>query len=167
MIKKRNEVFVVNGPNLNLLGVREPEIYGMQTLQQIIDKLLTLSKQKNVKLTHLQSNHEGVLIDFLNQKYIDYLNNPEKKIAFIINLAAYSHTSIALLDALQMFFKKQIPIIEVHLSDISTRESFRQSSFTSNIASEVITGLGAIGYEKALCKIFDIFDSHYESSFCS
>lgn len=159
----KSQVCVINGPNLNLLGVREPEIYGKTTLQDIIDKLLTLSKLKQNELIHFQSNHEGALIDFLNEEYLRFIKNPEFPTAFIVNLAAYSHTSIALLDALILFANKNVPIFEVHLTNIFKREHFRHHSFVSNIASEVIIGLGASGYEIALHKIFDFFESTHRN----
>jgi len=160
MTDKTKIIYVINGPNLNMLGMREPKLYGSETLPEINDKLLTLSKDKQITFCHIQSNHEGILIDFLHDKYTQYISNQNQLIGLIVNLAAYSHTSIALFDTLLLFKQKDIPIYEVHLTDISARETFRQNSFVSNIASEVIMGLGAAGYEKALFKIFSFFDDN-------
>ncbi len=134
-------ILVLNGPNLNLLGTREPESYGSTTLAQINERMLALSTELGDDLTFFQSNHEGELIDTIH----DALDN---KIDFIIiNPAAFTHTSIALRDAL---LAVKIPFIEVHLSNIYQRESFRHHSYFSDIADGVICGFGAHGYEMAL-----------------
>ncbi len=134
-------ILVLNGPNLNLLGTREPESYGSTTLAQINERMLALSTELGDDLTFFQSNHEGELIDAIH----DALDN---KIDFIIiNPAAFTHTSIALRDAL---LAVQIPFIEVHLSNIYQREPFRHKSYFSDIAEGVICGFGAHGYEMAL-----------------
>lgn len=159
MTKFHKRVCVINGPNLNLLGLREPSLYGNTPLSEIIDKLLTLAATNQTELVHFQSNHEGALIDFINAQYVEFLQNPHTSLAFIVNFAAYSHTSIALLDALAMFPEKTVPIFEVHISNIFERESFRRHSFVSKIARETIVGLGANGYEMALLKILDVFKS--------
>ncbi len=134
-------ILVLNGPNLNLLGTREPESYGDTTLAQINERMLALSTELGDDLTFFQSNHEGELIDNIH----DALDN---KIDFIIiNPAALTHTSIALRDAL---LAVQIPFIEVHLSNIYQREPFRHKSYFSDIADGVICGFGAHSYEMAL-----------------
>lgn len=134
-------ILVLNGPNLNLLGQREPEQYGSTTLEQIHERMLALSSELGNDLTFFQSNHEGDLIDAVH----DALAN---KIDFIIiNPAAFTHTSIAIRDAL---LAVDIPFIEVHLSNVYQRESFRQQSYFSDIAAGVICGFGAHGYEMAL-----------------
>lgn len=162
----KSRICVVNGPNLNLLGIREPEIYGITTLSEIVQKLLTVAQEKNAELIHFQSNHEGALIDFLNEEYLKFNKNPEMRLGFIVNLAGYTHTSIALFDSLSMFPKNLVPIYEVHLSNIFLRESFRHHSFVSKIASETIVGLGVTGYEIALDKIFHFFESLHHTSIC-
>lgn len=134
------KILIISGPNLNLLGTREPDKYGHQTLADIN---LTLKQQAHAagfELTDFQSNHEGALIDQIHQAMgnIDFI---------IFNPAAYTHTSIALRDAL---LAVKIPFIEVHLTDIKSREPFRQHSYFSDIAIEVIAGQGATGYELAL-----------------
>ncbi len=133
-------ILVLNGPNLNLLGTREPEVYGSQTLLQIIDELSDFAKSQQVELTHLQSNREYELIETIHQARgnCDFI---------IINPAAFTHTSVALRDAL---LGVDIPFIEVHLSNVHARESFRHHSYLSDVAVGVICGLGPQGYELAL-----------------
>lgn len=135
------KILLLNGPNLNLLGTREPEVYGSDKLQDIESRLRSLAKSENHELNHFQSNSESELVDRIHQAARD-------KVAFIlINPAAFSHTSIALRDAL---LGTQIPFIEIHLSNVHQRESFRHHSFFSDIATGIIIGLGAQGYELAL-----------------
>mgnify|MGYP005993448673 CR=1 FL=1 len=133
-------VLVLNGPNLNMLGKREPEIYGSQSLADIIAALEVKAESLEINLQHLQSNAEHELIDALHQAHnkVDFI---------IINPAAFTHTSVALRDAL---LTVNIPFIEVHLSNVHKREEFRQHSYLSDIAEGVICGLGAKGYEYAL-----------------
>jgi 3-dehydroquinate dehydratase-2 len=133
-------VLLLNGPNLNMLGKREPEIYGAQSLDDIVEQLTTKAQQANIILSHLQSNAEHQLIDAIHRAY--------QKIDFIIiNPAAFTHTSVAIRDAL---LAVNIPFIEVHLSNVHAREAFRQHSYLSDIAQGVICGLGANGYDYAL-----------------
>jgi len=134
------KVLVLNGPNLNMLGKREPEIYGSQTLSNIIDELSEQAEQLEIALEHLQSNAEHLLIDRIHQAF-------ENTDFIIINPAAYTHTSVAIRDAL---LTVKIPFIEVHLSNVHAREAFRQHSYLSDAAVGVICGLGAKGYEYAL-----------------
>ena len=133
-------VLVLNGPNLNMLGKREPEIYGSQTLDQIIEKLSITAQKINIDLQHLQSNAEDELIDKIHQSFnsVDFI---------IINPAAFTHTSVALRDAL---LSVNIPFIEVHLSNVHAREAFRKHSYFSDVAMGVICGLGSKGYDYAL-----------------
>lgn len=134
-------ILVLNGPNLNLLGQREPDTYGATTLEQIHERMLALSAELGDDLTFFQSNHEGELIDALHDAQ-------DNKIDFVIfNPAAYTHTSVALRDAL---LAVDLPFIEVHLSNTHQREPFRHHSYFSDIASGVICGFGAHGYEMAL-----------------
>lgn len=134
-------ILIVHGPNLNLLGVREPEIYGGNTLQDINRNLSELTENAGVRLDFFQSNAESALIDRIQQTMHDGTD------FIIINPAAYTHTSVALRDALAAV---KLPFIEVHLSNIYSRESFRQRSYFSDLAIGVISGLGAKGYELAL-----------------
>lgn len=131
-------LYVLNGPNLNLLGVREPEIYGSQTLDDI--QALCVDAAGGVPVDFRQTNHEGVLIDWVQEARTQAL-------ALVINPAAYGHTSIALLDALKTL---TIPVVECHLSDPATRETFRHHSYVSLAADDIITGLGAQGYAAAV-----------------
>ncbi len=133
-------ILVINGPNLNLLGQREPERYGKSTLADITTSLDKLALELGVSLSHFQSNAEHELIATI-QRARNQAN------FILINAAAYTHTSIALRDAL---LAVQIPFIEVHLSNIYARESFRQHSYLSDIAVGIIAGLGPMGYECAL-----------------
>tara|TARA_R110000787_G_scaffold270864_2_gene377907 strand:+ start:66 stop:554 length:489 start_codon:yes stop_codon:yes gene_type:complete len=133
-------ILVLNGPNLNMLGKREPTIYGSLSLTEIMTKLTSIADGMNVLLSHKQSNAEHSLVDEVHASF-------EKIDFIIINPAAFTHTSVALRDAL---LSVNIPFIEVHLSNVHARESFRQHSYLSDIAVGVISGLGANGYEYAL-----------------
>ncbi|MDO6538401.1 type II 3-dehydroquinate dehydratase [Alteromonas stellipolaris] len=133
-------ILLLNGPNLNMLGQREPDKYGTQTLQNIVDDLSAQAKSSDATLTHFQSNAEHALIDRIHQS----MGNID---AIIINPAAFTHTSVALRDAL---LSVNIPFIEVHLSNVHARETFRHHSYFSDVAAGVIVGLGAIGYSLAL-----------------
>ena len=138
------KILVLNGPNLNLLGTREPEIYGTETLLDIEDKLTTKASESVVDIDFFQSNSEDGLIDRLHQAKkdsVDYV---------IINPGAFTHTSVALRDA---FLGTNIPFIEVHISNIYSREDFRKKSFLSDISTGIIAGLGTAGYEFALSSI--------------
>ena len=140
-MSKKASILVIQGPNLNLLGTREPDVYGKTTLEDIHQKLGELAKAQSVELSTYQSNHEGELIDRIQkakQDGVDFI---------IINPGAFTHTSVALRDVLAGV---AIPFTEVHLSNIHQREEFRKHSYLSDIATGVICGLGAIGYELAL-----------------
>jgi 3-dehydroquinate dehydratase II len=139
-------ILVLNGPNLNLLGVREPAVYGAQTLQDIENGLLIKAAELGHDAVFLQSNAECALIDRIHQGLGDPID------FILINPGAYTHTSIALRDAL---LATQIPFIEVHLSNIHAREAFRRHSYLSDIAKGVICGFGALGYELALLAAHD------------
>ncbi|MFC0141029.1 type II 3-dehydroquinate dehydratase [Erwinia mallotivora] len=133
-------ILLLNGPNLNLLGSREPEKYGKTTLAEVVSDLTSQADALKVKLSHLQSNAEYALIDRIHEAKgnVDYI---------VINPAAFTHTSVALRDAL---LAVSIPFIEVHLSNVHAREPFRHHSYLSDIAAGVICGLGADGYSWAL-----------------
>lgn len=135
------EIAVINGPNLNLLGVREPELYGNETLQDINDSLLNVAAKLNLSLRFKQSNAEHELVEYIHQCLTDQISG------IIINPAAFTHTSVSIRDAL---LGTQIPFIEVHLSNIHARESFRAESWLSDVAVGTITGLGSKGYQMAL-----------------
>ena len=134
------DLLLINGPNLNLVGKREPSIYGSQTLEDIQDELLTLARELDANLEFFQSNSEGEMIDCIH-KIIGSIDG------ILINAGAYTHTSIALRDAL---LGVAIPYVEVHLSNIYSREEFRHKSFLSDKALGLVCGFGSIGYQLAL-----------------
>jgi 3-dehydroquinate dehydratase-2 len=134
-------IFVLNGPNLNLLGTREPEIYGSDTLDDIAAALQDRATELGVGIDMRQSNHEGHLVDWLHEAQAAGAK------AVILNAGAYTHTSVALHDAIKAI---QVPVIEVHLSNPQARESFRRRSYVSSVAKGTITGFGALGYQLAL-----------------
>ena len=138
---QQGKVLVLHGPNLNLLGTRQPEIYGYDTLDDVNNLLREKAVMAGWEITCLQSNHEGELIDAIHAARVDGTQ------AIIINPAAYTHTSVAILDALNAFDGQ---VIEVHLSNVHKRESFRHHSFVSRRADGVIAGLGSQGYHAAL-----------------
>lgn len=143
-------ILVLNGPNLNMLGKREPAIYGSLSLAEIMASLTDIANEKNVSLSHKQSNAEHTLLDEIHASF-------EKVDFIIINPAAFTHTSVALRDAL---LSVNIPFIEVHLSNVHAREAFRQHSYLSDIAVGVISGLGAKGYEYALAAATDFLEKN-------
>jgi 3-dehydroquinate dehydratase-2 len=134
-------IFVLNGPNLNLLGTREPEIYSSETLDDIAGALEDRARELGLAIDMRQSNHEGHLIDWLHEAQA----NGAK--AVILNAGAYTHTSVALHDAVKAI---SVPVIEVHLSNPQARESFRRRSYVSSVTKGTIAGLGALGYQLAL-----------------
>lgn len=129
-------IFVLNGPNLNLLGHRQPEIYGRETLEDVAASLSELAEDLGLTVRCLQSNHEGQLVDWIHQARAEAAG-------ILINPGAYTHTSVAILDALSAF---EGPVIEVHISNIHKRESFRHHSYVSMRAEGVIAGCGTEGY---------------------
>ena len=133
-------IFVVNGPNLNLLGQREPEIYGTQTLDRINQALAARARERGAELRFFQSNHEGELVDILQQA-------GTRADGVILNAAAYTHTSLALADAVAA---TDVPVVEVHLSNPQARESFRQTSHLARVCAGTISGFGAGSYLLAL-----------------
>lgn len=136
-------ILILNGPNLNLLGQRQPEIYGSETLEDVAARLADLAEELGLAIRALQSNHEGQLIDWIQEAR-------KTAAGIIINPGAYSHTSVAILDALNAY---DGPVIEVHISNIHKREAFRHHSFVSARADGVIAGCGTDGYLLALRRI--------------
>jgi 3-dehydroquinate dehydratase-2 len=134
-------VFVLNGPNLNLLGVREPDVYGADSLDDIAGRLEDRARQLGLAIDMRQSNHEGHLIDWLHEA------NASDAKAVILNAGGFTHTSVALHDAVRAI---EVPVIEVHLSNPQARESFRRRSLIAAAAKGTIAGFGALGYELAL-----------------
>ena len=133
-------ILVINGPNLNLLGLREPEIYGRENYDILVQKLHAWAEEEGLELTVFQSNHEGAIVDTIQEAYGKYDG-------IVINPAAYTHTSVAILDALKAVM---IPAVEVHISEVSEREPFRQISYAGMACVKTITGLGFEGYHQAL-----------------
>ena len=134
------KILIINGPNLNLLGLREPEIYGRQDYAALVDYVQAICALSKIDCKVFQSNHEGALVDEIQAAYGEYDG-------IVINPAAYTHTSVAILDALKAV---AIPTVEVHLSDISTREPFRQHSYTAAACLRTYMGLGFDGYRLAI-----------------
>ena len=142
-----NKILLLNGPNLNMLGKRDPKVYGDITLKNVEETCKKLSKQNGIELESKQTNYEGQIVELIHTAR-------ETSNAIIINPGAYSHTSIAIFDALEMFHG---PIIEVHISNIHKRESFRHFSYVSQRADSVIVGCGVQGYELAILRLVQIF----------
>lgn len=133
-------ILVINGPNLNLLGVREPDVYGSRSYDELVGFIMDKAASLNLDVKLLQSNHEGAIVDMIQQA-LGWAD------AIVINPAAYTHTSVAILDALKAV---GLPTVEVHLSDISSREEFRRFSYVSLYAEKTISGMGFDGYAEAL-----------------
>lgn len=134
------KILVINGPNLNMLGIREPDHYGHETYADLCDKILKYCNQKNIEVKIYQSNHEGDLVDVIQKAYGD-------TDGIVINPGAYTHTSIAILDAIKSV---DIPTVEVHISKVEEREDFRQISYVRLAAKKTITGHGINGYIEAI-----------------
>ena len=134
------KLFVINGPNLNMLGIREPSIYGESTYADLCSKIEVYCQSKQISVSFYQSNHEGALVDAIQDAY-------GKFDGIVINPTAYTHTSIALLDALKAV---AIPAVEVHISDVSKRESFRQISYVREACIATVSGKGFNGYLEAI-----------------
>ena len=134
------KILVINGPNLNMLGIREPDIYGKQDFEALQKYIRECADALSLKVTLFQSNHEGEIVDVIQAAYGVYDG-------IVINPAAYTHTSVAILDVLKAV---GIPTVEVHLSDVNSREEFRRHSFVSLVAKKTIAGLGFEGYRQAL-----------------
>jgi len=148
--KKNISILIINGPNLNFLGTREPDIYGNQKIDNYIDQL---KKEFNVKIDYIQTNIEGEIINHLHHATVQYN-------AVIINAGGYTHTSIAIRDAITIVKKNyNIPVIEVHISNIFNRESFRQKSVIASVVSGSISGFGLNSYKLALYYIIDLFNN--------
>ena len=142
-------VTLLNGPNLNLLGLRQPEIYGRETLEDVASKVSDLAEDLGLRLRAQQSNHEGQLVDWIHQAR-------DSSAGIIINPGAYSHTSIAILDALNAY---DGPVLEVHISNIHKREAFRHHSYVSSRAEGVIAGFGTEGYLLALRRMATLLNA--------
>ena len=134
------KLLVINGPNINMLGIREPDIYGRQTYDDLLSLLEQTAAAENITVDPIQSNHEGVIVDAIQAAYGKYD-------AIVINPAAYTHTSVAILDALKAV---GLPTVEVHISDVDSREAFRQISYPGLYCEKTIKGQGIDGYRQAI-----------------
>ncbi len=134
------KILVLNGPNINMLGIREPDVYGVESFNDLLVLLEQTAKEENIEIMQYQSNHEGCLVDKIQDAYGRYDG-------IVINPAAYTHTSIAILDALKAV---GIPAVEVHISDVANREAFRQISYPGMYCEKTITGQGIQGYRMAI-----------------
>lgn len=134
------KILVINGPNLNMLGIREPDVYGRSTYNDLCDMLKVHAAEQGIELEIFQSNHEGAIVDKIQSAYNSFNG-------IVINPAAYTHTSVALLDALKAV---AIPAVEVHISDVSTREAFRSISYVREYCEKTICGKGFNGYIEAM-----------------
>ena len=134
------KILVINGPNINMLGIREPGIYGKQTFQDLLELLDATGKELNIEIEQFQSNHEGAIVDKIQAAYGCFDG-------IVINPAAYTHTSVAILDALKAV---SIPAVEVHISEVESREAFRQISYAGLACKKTIKGEGLDGYRQAI-----------------
>lgn len=139
------KILVINGPNINMLGIREPEIYGAKNFQNLLALLDNTAKEYNIDLEQFQSNYEGAIVDKIQAAY----GNTD---GIVINPAAYTHTSVAILDALKSV---AIPAVEVHISDVDSREAFRQISYAGLACEKTIKGQGLDGYRQAIAYLCD------------
>ena len=142
------KILVINGPNINMLGIREPGIYGKNTFADLLLLLEETAKELNIEVTQYQSNHEGELVDKIQWAY-------GKIDGIVINPAAYTHTSVAILDALKSV---SIPAVEVHISDVDSREAFRQISYAGMACCHTIKGHGLEGYREAVVYLYNLLD---------
>jgi len=142
-------ILLINGPNLNLLGTREPEIYGNQTLNDVEKELVKIAQDKNINIECFQSNHEGEIVDKIHDSVVATQG-------ILINAGAFTHTSISIRDAL---IASEIPFVELHISNIFSREEFRKESFLTDIAIGIISGFGTTGYTLALEGIVEYLKS--------
>ena len=141
------KILVINGPNLNMLGIREPGIYGSENYNSLLEKISAHAEKKNVEVAFFQSNHEGDLVDKIQEAFGVFDG-------IVINPGAYTHTSIAILDAVKAV---GIPTVEVHISDVSKRESFRQISYAGLACCRTIMGQGIAGYREAILYLKELF----------
>ena len=140
------KILIINGPNLNMLGIREPSIYGKNTYADLIGYIKEFADSNGVEAEFFQSNHEGAIVDEIQKAYYD------KTDGIVINPAAYTHTSVAIADAIKAV---NIPAVEVHISDVDSREDFRKISYVKNVAIATVKGKGFAGYTEAISLIKD------------
>ena len=143
------KLLILNGPNINMLGIREPGVYGSQSYSELLRLLSVWAEELGVEMEHYQSNHEGCLVDKIQEAYGNFDG-------IVINPAAYTHTSIAILDALKAV---ALPAVEVHISDVSQRESFRQISYAGLACVKTIMGQGLDGYRQAMAYLKEVLSA--------
>lgn len=143
------KLLVINGPNINMLGIREPDIYGKESYQDLLKLLSDVATEHNIEIKHLQSNHEGAIIDEIQAAYGHFDG-------IVINPAGYTHTSVAILDALKAV---QIPAVEVHISKVDQREEFRKISYPGMYCEKTVKGYGIKGYQMAIEYLLEKYDS--------
>lgn len=148
------KILVMNGPNINILGIREPEIYGKRSYRDLLELVSAHAKEKGVNVEFYQSNHEGDLVDAIQNAYYDGIDG------IVFNPAAYTHTSVAIADAVKGV---AIPTVEVHISEVSEREAFRQISYIRDVAVKTICGHGLEGYNEALDFLIDYIGEKNEA----
>ena len=134
------KLLVINGPNINMLGIREPDIYGKESYQDLLKLLSDTAKKHNTEIKHFQSNHEGAIIDEIQAAYGNFDG-------IVINPAGYTHTSVAILDALKAV---QLPAVEIHISNVDSREDFRKTSYPGMYCEKTVKGHGIKGYQIAI-----------------
>ena len=142
------KILVINGPNLNMLDIREKKIYGEKNYNQLVEYIENVAKENTVEIEIYQSNHEGNIVDKIQEAFFENFDG------IVINPAAYTHTSVAILDALKSV---NIPTIEVHISNINSREDFRKISYISGICQKTISGKGFEGYKEAISSLKNMF----------
>ena len=144
------KILVINGPNINMLGIREPDVYGKNSYQDLLNLLQETAKSLGIDCKHFQSNHEGAIVDEIQAAYGEFDG-------IVINPAAYTHTSVAILDALKAV---ALPAVEVHLSDVTKREDFRQISYARLACVKTYMGLGFEGYRQAILFLKDYLNKN-------
>lgn len=149
------KILVINGPNINMLGIREPDVYGSQNYSALLDFIKATASRENVTVECFQSNHEGDIVDKIQSAYGVFDG-------IVINPAAYTHTSVAILDALKAV---AIPAVEVHISDVSKRDSFRQTSYAGMACIKTYMGLGFNGYSQAIKYLKQYIENRSERTF--
>ena len=143
------KILVINGPNINMLGIREPQVYGKNTFSDLLALLDRVAREEQLEITQYQSNHEGCIVDQIQAAYGNYDG-------IVINPAAYTHTSVAILDALKAV---SLPAVEVHISDVDSREAFRQISYAGLACMKTIKGQGLEGYRQAILFLKDFLQN--------
>ena len=144
------KILVINGPNINMLGIREPKVYGKQSFSDLLALIDQTAREEGLDIEQFQSNHEGCIVDIIQESY-------GKVDGIVINPAAYTHTSVAILDALKAV---SIPAVEVHISDVDSREEFRQVSYAGLYCEKTIKGQGLDGYRQAILYLKEKYEKH-------